>query len=155
MRALALAVAGIVAAIAVGVFMFVLTGQGPAQTVKPDVEYVIYMGEAGTRYGFGLSKENITSPGPEIMVKRGSVIKIRFENIGIQPHTFVVVSNVKEDPEATPMFRGAQAGTPAKPVNPGQAVEIVFKAETEGAFYYICNVPGHVTLGMWGKFIVK
>lgn len=123
--------------------------QAPAR--EPDVELVVYAGD----FGFGTSRDSITTPGPEIRVKRGSLVKLTLVNVGNAVHVLTVVNELREDPSASPAFPGAQAGTPSNPLAPGQSVTIYFVAGRPGTYFYVCNVPGHVTLGMWGRFVVE
>lgn len=123
--------------------------QAPAR--EPDVELVVYAGD----FGFGLRRDSITTPGPEIKVKRGSLVKLTLVNIGNAVHVLAVVNELMEDPRASPAIPGAQAGTPSNPLAPGQSVTVYFMAERPGTYFYVCDVPGHITLGMWGRFVVE
>ncbi|MCS7117429.1 MAG: multicopper oxidase domain-containing protein [Thaumarchaeota archaeon] len=125
--------------------------QQQAPTSEPDVEFVVFAGD----FGFGRSRDSITSPGPEIRVKRGSLVKLTLVNVGNAVHVLTVVGVLREDSGASPVFPGAQAGTPSNPLAPGQSLTVYFVADRPGTHYYVCNVPGHVTLGMWGRFVVE
>ncbi|MCS7095030.1 MAG: multicopper oxidase domain-containing protein [Thaumarchaeota archaeon] len=125
--------------------------QQQAPTSEPDVEVVVFAGD----FGFGRSRDSITSPGPEIRVKRGSLVKLTLVNVGKAVHVLTVVGVLRGDSGASPVFPGAQAGTPANPLTPGQSLTVYFVADRPGTYYYVCNVPGHVTAGMWGRFVVE
>lgn len=118
---------------------------------SPDVELTVYAGD----FGFGLRPDSILSPGPELRVKVGSLVKLTVVNVGQALHVLTVVRELREDPNAEPVFRGAAAGTPRNPIPPGSSVTVYFVADKEGTYYYVCNVPGHVSLGMWGRFVVE
>jgi len=125
--------------------------QQPAPPREPDVELTVYAGD----FGFGLRSDAISSPGPELRVKVGSLVKLTVVNVGQAVHVLTVVKDLREDPNAVPVFSGAYAGTPNNPIPPGSSVTVHFVAEKEGSYYYVCNVPGHVRLGMYGRFVVE
>jgi len=125
--------------------------QQPAPPRNPDVELTVYAGD----FGFGLRADAISSPGPELRVKVGSLVKLTVVNVGQAVHVLTVVKDLREDPNAVPVFSSAYAGTPRNPIPPGSSVTVYFVAEKEGSYYYVCNVPGHTSLGMYGKFVVE
>jgi len=124
----------------------------PETLGEPTVTITIVGGD--TKEGFGYAKgfEEIRSPGPEIRVKVGDVVKIVFVNNGKIPHTFTILADKRED---APVLFGASIGTASKPVEPGKSGSIVFKPNRPGLFYYGCIVPNHINLGMWGVFRVE
>jgi uncharacterized cupredoxin-like copper-binding protein len=63
----------------------------------------------------------------------------------------MVVSDAKDDPGAKPAFEGAYSSL----VYPGGSATIYFKADKPGTYYYVCNILGHVSMGMWGMFLVE
>lgn len=113
----------------------------------------IYGGEINTTtYGFGLGPNNLTSPGPTLTLKITDVVKLTFVNAGKIPHGFAVTDAPKSG--STNLF-GAAVGSASNPLSPGQDGVVVFKPTAVGdAFYYICPVPGHAELGMWGHVSV-
>jgi len=125
----------------------------PAATeLTPTKEITIYLGEVNNEFAFGFSPEDLSVPGPDIIVDRGDVVKIILINIGEIPHSFGVgmapqsiTDIVFEDSE----IPGSRA------IPPGGESEVVFIANQAGEFYYICTVPGHPENGMWGRFIVN
>ncbi|HIQ29654.1 MAG TPA: hypothetical protein EYH45_03720, partial [Candidatus Caldiarchaeum subterraneum] len=56
--------------------------------------------------------------------------------------------------DAEPLW-GVQLGTPTRPVGPGEERTITFTPNRAGEYYYVCQVPGHIELGMWGKLIAE
>ena len=152
---------GIVATIAFDVQLLRLGGQevggAPGQAPiagPPTVVITIYGGELpGGKFGFGLSPDNITTPGPTIRVKQGDVVEIRFVNLGKLRHGFVVTPAVsKTNPE---VLFGALIGTASNPIAPNGEGSVIFVADTPGEFFYQCPVANHGPKGMWGKFIVE
>ena len=140
------------------VFVLIFPPTGCAGfSAEPDSEISLLGGEVGTTYGFGDSRAPIGSPGPELRVKQGEVVGLSFLNDGAIPHTFRVVTEQDfEDgvfnPEA--VFC-ATIGSPADPLTPGERGTTNFLADKADTFYYICTVPGHVDLGMFGKLVVE
>ncbi len=118
----------------------------------PTVEVTLIGGEVDGKFAFGLKGQPLTSPGPAIKVKLGATVRIVFVNEGNIPHSFAVVSEAKE--LAEPLF-GSAIGSPTAPILPKGSGSITFKVDRPGRFSYICTVPGHVTLGMYGEFIVE
>jgi uncharacterized cupredoxin-like copper-binding protein len=117
----------------------------------PDVELTIYAGEAEGRFGFGLSRESISSPGPTITLKKGSLVKVTLINVGVLPHALIISEKAEDDPYAEPSFAGAVTGI----VSPGRSETIYFVVDKAGVYYYSCNIPGHVSMGMWGELQVS
>ncbi len=93
-----------------------------------------------------------TGANPEFIVNVGDKVDIKLENGGKMPHAFAVVSD-PDDPNSI-LFDSAFKSA-ANPIKSGEKGEIAFTPTKEGEYYYICTVPGHSTLGMKGKFIVK
>lgn len=106
-----------------------------------------------TIYGFGLAGQNLTSPGPTIVVRQGDTVTINFSDVGGNlslPHTFNII-----DSSRNPAFANSNVGTPENPINAGQSGTTTFTADKAGNFTYVCLVPGHKQLGMWGTFVVQ
>ncbi len=144
----------LVAAIAMMVFPIqppLVSGGGTNKT--PTVNITLYGGEISTtEYGFGLSPNNLTSPGPTLSFKMSDVVKITFVNAGKVPHGFVITDAPKSG--STQLF-GAAVGSASNPLSPGQSGSVVFQPTAVGSsFYYICPIPGHAELGMWGHVSV-
>lgn len=153
--------ASIVAVLALVVGLSVLGGiiyilvypAAPVTTTvtKVDVELVILGGEMGGVFGFGLEEDVIISPGPEMQVNQGDLVRLTFTNAGLTAHSFGIVSEVDSDARA--LF-GAAVGDATRPLAPGQTGIVTFKADTAGNYFYVCTVPGHALLGMFGTFVV-
>jgi uncharacterized cupredoxin-like copper-binding protein len=118
----------------------------------PTVQLTLYAGETGTRLGFGLSRNNITSPGPTLKFRVGDVVHITLVNVGQLSHNFAVTDAAKEG--ATVLFN-AQIASADNPLPPGGSGSITFTPDKAGEYYYICQVPGHVSLGMWGRVTIE
>jgi nitrite reductase (NO-forming) len=137
---------------AVAVVLLVPPSSSSAIAATPTILITIEGGEVDAKYGFSLPDSTISSPGPTIKVKAGEVVKINFANRGKTLHAFAIVQEAKEG--AATIFE-SNVGTGNRPLSPGQQGSAVFKADNPGKFYYVCPVPGHVTLGMHGEFIIE
>lgn len=131
-----------------------LAPEKPTAPMKPTVTLTIDGGEISpTKFGFALEGKNLTSPGPTFEVKVGDLVQITFKNIGgrmNQPHTFVIVTA-----DNKPAFENTGIGAVTNPIDLGKSGTAMFLADKAGDFTYICNIPGHKQLGMWGRFVVK
>lgn len=130
----------------------VFPAEGQAVNATPTVEFTIFGGEAGPKFGFALEGQQIASPGPPIKVKAGDIVKVTFKNSGSTAHAFAVVKENKDT--AAVVFRGT-VGSGSRPLVPGSQASAVFTADKVGNYFYICPVPGHALLGMWGEFKVE
>ena len=125
---------------------------GAAVTMEPNVEVTLYAGEIEGAFAFGLSPDNLTSPGPTLRFKLNDVVKITLVNVGRIPHTFAVTERPVENSR---VLFNSEIGSVSSPVQPGSELSIVFVASQPGEFAYICTVPGHAALGMKGKVIIE
>lgn len=130
--------------------MFPIEAQ--VQAATPTVQFNVIGGEAGKGFAFAFEGQQLTSPGPTITVKSGDVVKITFKNVGATAHAFSV--NMDKDDRSPIVFR-SNVGTGARPLTPRQEGSVVFVVNEPGTYYYICPVPGHAFLGMWGEFKVE
>ncbi len=128
------------------VFMFMQPG-GPSNPTGNTVD--IY----ATEYKFGTSSGSLTSPGPTLTFKAGQSVTVNFHNMGTGPHNFAITTD-KADGSTNLAFNGAQIGSASNPVAAGQTASVTFTVGTAGSYYYICQVDGHVSLGMWGTVTV-
>lgn len=113
----------------------------------------LYAGEiSGGQFGFGLSATSITSPGPTITLKVGTATTITVINAGQTMHAFAITNNKVTG--ATVLFSSA-VGSAAAPLAPGAQGSVTVTPSQAGSFYYICTVPGHPELGMWGVATVN
>jgi uncharacterized cupredoxin-like copper-binding protein len=118
-----------------------------------NVEISIFAGELSpSQYGFG-NTSSVTSPGPSFTVKVGSTVTVHFGNAGSMGHNWALVTQ-KTDASSQLAFASAQVQSGLNPVAPAGTGTATFVADQAGTYYYICQVPGHVTLGMWGYFTV-
>jgi len=116
----------------------------------------VYAGEvslSSSVYGFGNTESNITSPGPTFTVKVGTTVTVDFTNAGTMQHNWALVTE-KTSGNTNLAFSKAQIASAAYAVSPGEKGLTTFVANKAGTYYYICQVDGHVALGMWGYFIV-
>ncbi len=100
---------------------------------------------------------------PTIIVRQGAEVKLIFVNGDNDMYHGVVVT------AGTPpyLYMGAMMSDgpvfgnsfilPLPPESSGKyaSASITFKAAQSGNFYYICQVPGHASNGMYGKFLVE
>jgi plastocyanin len=109
----------------------------------------IYVGEiTTTAYGFGNSSSTLTSnPGPTITLTAGQIYTMTAYNIGSMQHNWAIVN-------AKSTSANVQWGAVTAPINAGASGEVTFRAGQAGSYFYICQVPGHVALGLWGTVIV-
>ena len=126
-----------------GVLAYVLTRPG---TVA--VEAIQWMSTA-SEYKFGTSAGSLSSPGPTLTFTAGQTYTITLHNVGTMLHNFAIVTT-KTDGSTSLAFSGAQIGSASNPIVAGSTGSCTFTAGTSGNYYYICQVDGHVSLGMWG-----
>jgi uncharacterized cupredoxin-like copper-binding protein len=101
-------------------------------------------------YGFGDSSSNIVSPGPTLNLKVGTTYTMTVNNVGNIPHSWEIVQTKAV---GTPMFG---AGIDVNNyISPGSSGSVTFTPDQSGSFYYVCTVPGHISLGMWGNVNVS
>lgn len=137
-------------------FVLVFNAQPPLTSTpnlnkKPTVNIVLYEGEiTPTKYGFGNSSTVLTSPGPTIRFNISDVVNITVVNVGNMPHAFEITNAPKTG--STVLFQ-AEIGASSY-LEPGQKGTVIFTPTNAGSFYYICPVPGHAELGMYGAVII-
>jgi len=106
-------------------------------------------------YGFGNSAATISSnPGPTMTFTAGQTYTVTLHNVGTTGHNWAIVMT-KADGSTDLAFSGAQIGSASNPVQPGSTGQATFTVGSAGSYYYICQVDGHVSLGMWGKVTVN
>jgi len=118
---------------------------------------ILYAGESGSRYLFGLAPDNLTTPGPTLILKRGEPVKIILKPVGALGHTFIVINSLEgilPGRRINPAFDNAKIGEEIKPIEPRSEALTVFIPDKLGTYYYICGVAGHYQLGQWGTLIV-
>ncbi len=142
------------AAIALLVILSIAVSLPGAPALKPNVTMVLYEGEiTATRSGFGFNATNLTSPGPTLNFTVDDVVNMTVYNVGQEPHNWVIVS---ANQTSAPVLFNAQVATVDFPLQHGDHGSAIFTVTQAGNFFYICQVPGHLTEdGMWGKVIVN
>ena len=145
---------GMYAAIAIIVIIIVVVGVVVAVMYKPAAKgtpLTLYAGEVSSAaYGFGNTATTITSnPGPTITLKQGTTYTMTVNNVGTMPHAWEISSQKA----AGSVLFGAQID-PTSYIAPGSSGSVTFSPNQAGNFYYVCIVPGHVALGMWGNVVV-
>jgi nitrite reductase (NO-forming) len=118
----------------------------------PTVNIVLYEGEISpTKYGFGNSSNLLTSPGPTLRFNMSDVVNITVVNVGKMPHAFELTNVPKTG--AKVLFN-AEIGASSY-LESGQQGTVIFTPTNAGSFYYICPVPGHAELGMYGSVVIS
>jgi plastocyanin len=132
----------------------VLAGVGaPVTLPKPNVSITLYAGEVSpTLFGFGNSATSITSPGPTLNFTVGDVVNMTVFNAGTMPHNWALVAS--NDTSGKVLF-GAQIDSGQVPIPVNESASVVFRVTKTGNYYYICQVAGHVQLGMWGNVVMN
>jgi|WetSurMetagenome_2_1015567.scaffolds.fasta_scaffold260702_2 plastocyanin len=161
------AVVVIIIIIVASVLAYQLSQQGTNSNITPmpspsgspvpstgNVSITVYAGEVTlSEYGFGSTPSNITSPGPTFTVKAGTTVTVHFGNAGSMGHNWALV-NAKTDGSTLLAFSKSQVASGTSPIPPAGQGTTTFIANQAGTYYYICQVDSHVSLGMWGYFIV-
>jgi uncharacterized cupredoxin-like copper-binding protein len=98
---------------------------------------------------------NLEFEPPEISVKAGKRVRIRFANFGTLPHNFVIP---RTDADIDPLAAAAVDATPhyipvamkdrmiaysALALPGGNTVEVTFVVPPPGEYTYVCLYPGH------------
>jgi uncharacterized cupredoxin-like copper-binding protein len=146
---------GLYIAVAVIVIVVVVVGVVVALMNQPATKgtpLTLYAGEVSSAaYGFGNSASSIISnPGPTITLTQGTTYTMTVTNSGTMPHAWEITN---AEPTGSVMF-GAQIA-PTSYLAPGASGSVTFTPNQAGNFFYICPVPGHATLGMWGNIVVN
>jgi uncharacterized cupredoxin-like copper-binding protein len=126
---------------------------GFGSSPRPNVELTLYAGEASpAAYGFGNTSTSIGSPGPTLNFRVGDVVKMTVINSGQMPHNWVISSEKRLGAQ---ILFDAEVGTEEVPLSGGQSGSNIFTVTQAGTFYYLCEIPGHLELGMWGTVVVN
>jgi nitrite reductase (NO-forming) len=148
-----IAIAIIVIVIIVGGVLAYIYTQAPSTPSGTGTPLTLYAGSvtsgSGT-YGYGNSASEITSPGPTLNLKVGTTYTMTVNNVGNIPHSWEIVST--KATSNSPMFGAGIDITSYIP--PGASGTVTFTPNQAGNFYYVCTVPGHIDLGMWGNVVV-
>jgi uncharacterized cupredoxin-like copper-binding protein len=119
---------------------------------KSTIEITLYAGETPSNFSFGLTTHNLTSPGPTLRFKVGDVVQVKLVNVGKFSHSFAITDAPKG---GAPVLFNATIGSAKNPIPPGGSGAVTFVVDKAGDYYYMCQVHGHVDLGMWGRVIVE
>ena len=97
---------------------------------------------------------------PTVVVPLNTQVRIEYINADSdEAHTFVITSANQPltfRPAGPPAFAGAAAGAIGDPTAAGHgARDVAFTAGTTGTFRYLCPMPGHAEMGMYGNFVVQ
>lgn len=145
----AIAIIIIVIVIIVGVFAY-MSSISPSSNANA-IQITLYAGEVSTTsYGFGNSSSSIASPGPTLTLKVGQAYTVTVNNAGTMPHGWEITA---QKATGSQVLFGAQIA-PTSYLSPGASGSVTFTPDIAGNYYYICPVPGHVGLGMWGNIVV-
>jgi uncharacterized cupredoxin-like copper-binding protein len=111
----------------------------------------LYVGEVTTsQYGFGNTASSLTSnPGPTLTLTADQTYTMTVHNVGTMQHNWAIVD--ARSSSANVLWGAVVASA----INPGSTGEVTFKAGSAGSYFYICQVPGHVSLGLWGTVTVN
>jgi uncharacterized cupredoxin-like copper-binding protein len=120
----------------------------PSSSPSGTIDLTLYAGAVSTStYGYGNSANDIISPGPTLKLKSGQTYKMTVHNEGKIAHSWEIVS--AKAVSSSPLF-GAGINI-NNYIQPGQSASVTFTPDQTGNFYYVCTVPGHIQLGMWGN----
>ncbi len=110
----------------------------------------LYEGEiSSTAYGFGNTASSLSSnPGPTIILTAGKTYTMTIHNVGTMQHNWAIVD--AKSSTANVLWKSE-----ASLINPGSSGSVTFTAGSAGNYFYICQVPGHVALGLWGIVTVN
>jgi uncharacterized cupredoxin-like copper-binding protein len=112
------------------------------------IDLTLYAGSvSSSTFGYGDSANSIISPGPTLKLKSGQTYKMTVYNVANIAHSWEIVPT--KAISSTPMF-GAGIDIDTY-IQPGQSGSVTFTPDQTGNFYYVCTVPGHIELGMWGN----
>ncbi len=100
--------------------------------------------------GYALEGEELVSPGPTITVRVGEPVTITFRNVddSQEPHDFTIVAEKRG-------IADRLWGAETEWLLFGEQQTITFTPDTPGSYFYVCSVPGHFRVGMWGSFVVE
>ncbi len=116
------------------------------------IALTLYEGEvSSTNYGFGNSASSLTSPGPTLTLTQGKSYTMTVYNVGTLAHSWEIASTNTGTPTA--LFNSEI--NPGTYIAAGGSGSVTFTPNQSGNFYYVCPVPGHPDLGMWGNVVIN
>ncbi len=147
------AVVIIIIVIAVGVYLYEMSlSPSPGGGGGTPTAMTLYEGEVSTtQYGFGTSASSLASPGPTLTFTEGQSYTMTVYNVGAITHSWAIASSNTGTP--SPLFNSEI--NPGAYISPGQSGSVTFTPNQSGNFYYVCPVPGHSDLGMWGPVVIN
>lgn len=140
--------AGIIIIIIIAATVYTYHIMPMTKTETPNVTATLFAGPSGSKYGFGNSSATITSPGPSLVFLVNDTVKMTLYNSDSAPmqHGWQIVNSLND---LTVQFEAS-----IDPINAGTNANVIFSIDKAGNFTYICQVPGHIQLGMWGNVTV-
>ncbi len=143
----ALAIVIVIIVVIGAVYYYETTLTPPAGSSTP---LTLYVGEiSSSEYGFGNTASSLTSnPGPTITLSAGQTYTMTVHNVGSMQHSWATVD--AKSTTANVLWNAATSG-----INPGSGGQVTFTAGSAGSYFYICQIPGHVALGLWGTVTVN
>lgn len=140
-------------ALGILVILAALIVAGVGTPLKPNFSETLYAGQISlTEYGFGNNSSDIISPGPTLNFTVGQIVNMTVYNVGTMGHNWALTA--LNATNAKVLF-GAQIDSGSIPIPVNETGSVVFKVTKAGDYYYICQVPGHVDLGMWGHVVIS
>jgi uncharacterized cupredoxin-like copper-binding protein len=120
----------------------------PSPSPAGTIDLTLYAGSvSSSTFGFGDTANTIQSPGPTLNLKNGQTYNMTVYNVASNlSHSWEIVST--KAVSESPMF-GAGIDIDTY-IQPGGSGSVTFTPDQTGSFYYVCTVPGHIELGMWG-----
>jgi plastocyanin len=136
--------------------LFVLSVSVFLGTIKAATQIDLYAGEvSSSSYGFGNTASSITSnPGPPMTFTSGQSYTVILHNVSTQGQSHNWAISDTKSSTGTVQW-GAIIGSSSNPVSPGSSSSVTFTAGSPGNYYYVCQVDGHIGLGMWGNVVVQ
>jgi uncharacterized cupredoxin-like copper-binding protein len=122
-------------------------------TLTPKAEsgapITLYVGEiTAAQYGFGNTAASLTSnPGPTLTLTAGQTYTMTVHNVGTMQHNWAIV-------DAKSSSANVLWNSVISPINAAGNGQVTFTAGSAGSYFYICQIPGHVALGLWGTVTV-
>jgi plastocyanin len=124
----------------------------PKGTPANAIQLTWYAGQVSdSAYGFGTTS-TVTSPGPQLTLTSGTKYTMTVNNVGTMPHNWAIVNAKATNAQ---VLWGAQIDSAANPIPAESSGSVTFTAGAAGTYYYICQISGHVDLGMWGTVVVE
>ncbi|HMK95830.1 MAG TPA: cupredoxin domain-containing protein [Candidatus Limnocylindrales bacterium] len=139
-------------ALGILVILAALTLVGVSAPLKPNVSETLYAGQVSLiKYGFGNNATAIISPGPTLNFTVGEIVNMTVYNVGTMGHNWALTTS---NATSAKVLFGAQIDSGSTPIPVNGSASVVFKVTKPGNYYYVCQVPGHVQLGMWGNVVI-